>query len=74
MPVLSVTDAQAHEAMIARTDFSRSAIRSLDEFLAETATVLPFRVAFRNIDFAGYSPSSPPPIGIAVIGVNNYIL
>ena len=36
--------------------------------------VLPFRVRFQNINIGGYSPSNPPPIGIAVIGLNNYIL
>jgi hypothetical protein len=35
---------------------------------------LPFRVSFQNITVEGYGPSSPAPIGIAVIGFNNYIL
>ena len=34
---------------------------------------LPFRVRFLNTKIGGYSPSNPAPIGIAVIGVNNYI-
>jgi hypothetical protein len=36
--------------------------------------VLPFRVRFTNIMVPGYGPSNPAPIGIAVIGLNNYIL
>lgn len=38
--------------------------------------VLPFRVRFTNIviDPAGYNPINPAPIGIAVLGYNNYIL
>jgi hypothetical protein len=36
--------------------------------------VLPFRVKFTNIMIPGYSPTNIPPIGIAIIGVNNYIL
>jgi hypothetical protein len=36
--------------------------------------VLPFRVRFTNIMVPGYSASNPAPIGIAVIGFNNYIL
>jgi hypothetical protein len=36
--------------------------------------VLPFRISFTNIMVPGYSASNPAPIGIAVIGVNNYIL
>lgn len=36
--------------------------------------ILPFRVKFLPITIDGYSASRPAPIGIAVIGVNNYIL
>lgn len=36
--------------------------------------VLPFRVRITNIGVQGYSPVNPAPIGIAVIGLNNYIL
>jgi hypothetical protein len=36
--------------------------------------VLPFRISFTNIMVPGYSASNPAPIGIAVIGLNNYIL
>jgi hypothetical protein len=36
--------------------------------------VLPFRVKFTNIMVPGYSANNPAPIGIAVIGLNNYIL
>ena len=35
---------------------------------------LPFYVRFENVLIEGYGPSSPAPIGIAVIGFNNYIL
>jgi hypothetical protein len=34
---------------------------------------LPFYVKFENI-IGGYSRSNPAPIGVAVIGFNNYIL
>lgn len=37
-------------------------------------SVLPFRVRFTNIKVPGYGPLNPAPIGIAVIGYNNYIL
>jgi hypothetical protein len=36
--------------------------------------VLPFRIRITNIQIPGYSATSPAPIGIAVIGLNNYIL
>ncbi len=35
---------------------------------------IPFRVKFTNIGISGYGPGNVPPIGIAIIGVNNYIL
>jgi hypothetical protein len=36
--------------------------------------VLPFRIRFTNIMVPGYSANNPAPIGIAIIGLNNYIL
>jgi hypothetical protein len=36
--------------------------------------VLPFKIRFTNIMVPGYSASNPAPIGIAIIGLNNYIL
>lgn len=35
---------------------------------------LPFKIRITNIKVPGYSPSNVPPIGIAIIGFNNYIL
>lgn len=35
---------------------------------------LQFRVRFTNKEFLNYGPNNPAPIGIAVIGFNNYIL
>jgi hypothetical protein len=34
----------------------------------------PFRVKITNITVPSYGPSNIPPIGIAIIGINNYIL
>lgn len=36
-------------------------------------SVLPFRVSFQNIQYPGYGPGNPAPIGVAVIGINNYV-
>lgn len=36
--------------------------------------VLPFRIRFTNIMVPGYSANNAAPIGIAIIGLNNYIL
>ena len=35
---------------------------------------LPFRIRLTNIMVPGYGPNNVPPIGIAIVGVNNYIL
>lgn len=35
---------------------------------------LPFRVKFLPGIISGSSPNNPAPIGIAIVGVNNYIL
>jgi hypothetical protein len=43
-------------------------------FNSKIEDILPFRVKFINIGISGYNPNSPAPIGIAIIGVNNYIL
>lgn len=37
-------------------------------------SILPFRVCFMPIEFTSYGPGNPAPIGIAIIGLNNYIL
>ena len=47
---------------------------TLSNILCNVATIMPFRVNFQTIDIGGFSPSNPAPIGIAVIGFNNYIL
>ena len=36
--------------------------------------VLPFRIKITNIGIEGYSSTNAPPIGIAIVGINNYIL
>jgi hypothetical protein len=41
---------------------------------ARITNTVPFRVKFSNIVIPGYGPNNPPPIGIAIIGFNNYIL
>ncbi len=35
---------------------------------------LPFRIKFTNIGIPGYGPGGAAPIGIAIIGLNNYVL
>lgn len=35
---------------------------------------VPFKIRIQNITVPGYTPGNVPPIGIAIIGFNNYIL
>lgn len=37
-------------------------------------SILPFRVKFSNTDAETYGPGNAAPIGIAVIGKNNYVM
>lgn len=36
--------------------------------------VLPFRVKFTTIGINAYGPNNPAPIGIAIVGFNNYVI
>lgn len=36
--------------------------------------VLPFRVRFTTLGVNSYGPNNPAPIGIAVVGFNNYVI
>jgi hypothetical protein len=40
----------------------------------EAQTVLPFRVRFTNIGIQSYGAGNAAPIGIAIIGLNNYVM
>lgn len=37
-------------------------------------SILPFYIKFSTIGIPTYGPNNVPPIGIAIVGVNNYIL
>jgi hypothetical protein len=43
-------------------------------FLSEIGYKIPFKIRVFNITVPGFSPTNVPPIGIAIIGFNNYIL
>lgn len=51
-----------------------SKAKSTDFGIIKITDVLPFRIKFTNIGIGGYNANNPAPIGIAIIGVNNYIL
>lgn len=58
---------------ISNKDYSNTKLIDKQRTVMVTET-LPFRVKFINIGIEGYGPGNPPPIGIAIIGFNNYIL
>ncbi len=43
-------------------------------FYQQVIYQIPFKIKVTNITVPGYSPSDVPPIGIAIVGFNNYIL
>lgn len=45
-----------------------------DLFYSDIIYSVPFKIRLTNITVPGYSPTNVPPIGIAIIGYNNYIL
>ncbi len=51
---------------------SAKPIKSLQKTVVEQ--ILPFRVKFTSVSVEGFTSSRPAPIGIAIVGVNNYIL
>ena len=42
--------------------------------MVQVTQKLPFRVKITNIGIPSYNSNTPAPIGIAIIGFNNYIL
>lgn len=69
-----ITDIKTNTATAKTVDYILSNV--LDVTRNVTAeSILPFYVRFTTIGIeGGYGPSNPAPIGIAVIGTNNYIL
>jgi len=44
------------------------------QYAVRLESILPFRVRFTTVGISGFGPGNPAPIGIAIIGLNNYIL
>jgi hypothetical protein len=61
-------------AKLKAVDYSIATIRYTQPFGVKVKDELPFRVRFSNIGITSYGENNVPPIGIAVIGFNNYIL
>lgn len=52
----------------------KSSVSQVNYPKIQASEVLPFRIRFTNVQIQGYDANNPAPIGIAVIGVNYYIL
>jgi hypothetical protein len=55
-------------------DYPIANIRYTPPFGVKVKDELPFRVRFTNIGVNSYGENNVPPIGIAIVGFNNYIL
>jgi hypothetical protein len=42
--------------------------------LSKVIYKVPFKIKVTNIMVPSYTPQNVPPIGLAIIGINNYIL
>jgi hypothetical protein len=74
MPIVQVENLDIHPTQVINLDCRTSFVTTLNALCTDFATVMPFRVNFQTVDMGSYSPTNPAPIGIAVIGFNNYIL
>ena len=54
--------------------YPKSSISQVNYCNIQATQILPFRVQFTNTQIRGYDVSNPPPVGVAIIGINNYIL
>jgi hypothetical protein len=70
---LSLRDLSATIKSVNEKDYGILRTKFYDRYTKAEA-ILPFRIAFSSVDIPGYGRENPAPIGIAVIGLNNYIL
>jgi hypothetical protein len=74
MATAKLTDKNYLSTVWVKTDnYSRSSIVDNQRSVV-VLDELPFRIRFTNIMVPGYGPNNVPPIGIAIVGYNNYIL
>lgn len=59
---------------IQNVDYPITRINYSPPFGIKVKDALPFRVKFINIGIESYGEFNVPPIGIAIVGFNNYIL
>lgn len=59
---------------IETSDYFETEITDKNTLIFMPSEVLPFRISFTTLGIESYGPNNPPPIGIAIVGDNNYIL
>jgi len=72
-PIVSIEDRSPFSKNFDEKNYPIARVQSV-EYKALIQEQLPFRVRFINKGFSAYGPENPPPVGVAVIGFNNYIL
>lgn len=71
---VKVTEIESTSIKVSDTDYGIAKIIGPTR-ISSVTPVLPFRIKFTTIGInSGYGPNNPAPIGIAIIGTNNYIL
>jgi hypothetical protein len=68
-----VDDTKRFVKLVKNSNFFNSKI-NFKTGKAKINEVLPFRVKFMNVGIESYNSRSAAPIGIAIIGVNNYVM
>jgi hypothetical protein len=74
MAYVKIIDDAPFRSRFKTVDYPITRINYKAPFGVKVKQDLPFRVRFTTITVPGYGPFNVPPIGIAVIGFNNYIL
>jgi hypothetical protein len=54
--------------------YPKTKVNQTNYSVLKASEILPFRIRFASVQIPGFGVNNAPPIGIAVIGVNNYIL
>ena len=62
-----------HTSKSISTDYAITTVKDIVHS-SSVKSILPFYISFATIGIPGYGPNNVPPIGIAIVGVNNYIL
>jgi hypothetical protein len=85
-PLSEIVDAEGRISTITNGSFAKAASATLVDYqkmstikeasfsIINISNFLPFRVSFTNITVKPYDVNNPAPLGVAIIGTNNYIL